>query len=139
MGDLLQSMQISASGMRAQGERMKVLSQNMANASTAPTEPGADPYRRKTISFKGELDRASGVERVAVDKIQRDQSAFILKYDPNHPGADAKGYVKMPNVNPLIEAMDMREAQRSYEANLGSIEMSRAMVTRTIDLIRSNR
>ncbi len=137
--DLMQSMQISASGMKVQGERMKVLSQNIANAETAPTSPNEEPYRRKTISFKGELDRASGVEHVAVDRIERDQSAFRLKYDPNHPGADNKGYVKMPNVNSLIEAMDMREAQRSYEANLGAIEISKSMANRTIDMIRSNR
>ncbi len=135
--DLMQAMQISASGMKVQGERMKVLSQNMANAETAPSTPNEQPYRRKIISFKGELDRASGVERVAVDEVRRDQSAFRLKYDPNHPGADDKGYVKLPNVNSLIEAMDMREAQRSYEANLGAIEISRSMAGRTLDLIRS--
>lgn len=137
--ELFNAMSISASGMKAQGTRMRVISENLANSETTTNSPNQDPYRRKTISFKSELDRASGTEKVAVDKIDRDQSDYRLKYDPSHPAADAKGYVKLPNVNTLIETMDMREAQRSYEANMGSIELTRNMMTKTIDMLRSNR
>lgn len=137
--ELFNAMQVSASGMKAQGMRMRVISENVANAETTSNAPGVDPYRRKTISFKEHLDRASGVNEVAVDKINRDQSDFRMKYDPSNPAADEKGYVKLPNVNSLIETMDMREAQRSYEANMGSIELSRNMMMKTIDMLRSSR
>ena len=135
--ELLNAMEISASGMRAQGTRVRVISENVANADTTGTTPGADPYRRQTITFKNEMDREQGINKVIVDEIDEDRvAAFDLKYMPDHPAADERGYVKMPNVNPLIEMMDIREAQRSYEANLGMIEQSRTMVLRTIDLLR---
>lgn len=137
--ELFNAMNISASGMKAQGMRMRVISENIANSETTTNSPDEDPYRRKTVSFKSELDRSQGVEKVAVSRIDRDQSDFRLKYDPAHPAADQNGYVKLPNVNSLIETMDMREANRSYEANLSSIELSRGMLTRTIDMLRSSR
>lgn len=136
--ELMNAMNVSASGMKAQSMRMRIISENMANADTTATTKGGDPFRRKTISFKDVMDRKAGVEKVEVGGIARDQSAFRLKYDPTHPGADEKGYVKLPNINPLIETMDMREAQRSYEANLGAIELSRGMMMKTIDLLRSS-
>ncbi len=134
--DLVQSMQLAAKGMKAQGTRMRVISENMANADTTPMEPGQDPYRRQVVSFKNTLNRAEGIREVEVDKIRPDNSDFVLKYDPSHPAADEKGYIRTPNVNSLIETMDMREASRSYEANLGVIEMAKTMIMRTIDLIR---
>lgn len=134
---IFDSMQISASGMRAQGTRLRVISENIANAGTTGDTPGADPYQRQTISFKNELDRAEGFKKVNVNKIGVDkESDFTLKYEPDHPAADDKGYVKYPNVKTLIEIMDSREAQRSYEANLGMIEQARTMALRTIDMLR---
>jgi flagellar basal-body rod protein FlgC len=109
----------------------------MANASTAAQEPGKDPYSRQTVTFKNEMDRKKGFNIVKVDKVESDKKTpFLEKYMPDHPGANEQGYVKMPNVNPLIEAMDMREAQRTYEANLGMMEQSRNMALQTIDLLR---
>lgn len=137
--ELFNAMNISASGMKAQGVRMRVISENIANSESTTNSPDVDPYRRKTVSFKADLDRAQGVEKVKVNRIDRDNSDFRLKYDPAHPAADQNGYVKLPNVNSLIETMDMREANRSYEANLSAIELSRGMLTRTIDMLRSTR
>jgi flagellar basal-body rod protein FlgC len=134
--DLMQSLMISAAGMKVQGERLRVVAENLANADSVAEKPGADPYRRKTITFRNEMDRALGLETVQVDKIGTDRSDFRMKYDPGNPAADAKGYVKLPNVNSLIEMTDMREAQRSYEANLKAIEVARGMLQRTIDLLR---
>jgi len=136
--NILDAMVVSASGMKVQGERLRVVAQNLANADTAANTPNADPYRRKTILFKNELDRTSGVEIVKTAKISEDRSGeFRLKYMPDHPGADTNGYVRMPKIDPLIEMMDMREAQRSYEANLGMMQISKAMLGRTIDLLRA--
>ena len=129
-------MRISSSGMRAQGTRLRVISENIANANSLPTEPGELPYRRKVITFKNSLDRAIGLDTVRTDRVVEDQSAFIKKFNPNHPSADQDGYVQTPNVNTLIEMMDMREAQRSYEANLNVIKTSKAMLSSTIDLLR---
>ncbi|HNB26099.1 MAG TPA: flagellar basal body rod protein FlgC [Alphaproteobacteria bacterium] len=134
--DLMQSLMISAAGMKVQGERLRVVAENLANADSVAETPGGDPYRRKTITFRNEMDRALGLETVQVDKVGADRSDFRLKYDPGNPAADAKGYVKLPNVNSLIEMTDMREAQRSYEANLRAIEVARTMLQRTIDLLR---
>ena len=134
--DLMESLMISAAGMRAQGQRLRVVAENLANADSVSEVPGGDPYRRKTISFKNQLDRELGMETVQVSKVGEDPSDFRMKYDPGNPAADAKGYVKLPNVNSLIEMSDMREAQRSYEANLKAIEVARNMLQRTIDLIR---
>lgn len=135
--DLVQAMQLAAKGMQAQGTRMRVISENMANADTTPLTPEQEPYRRQVVSFKNTLNRAEDMREVEVDKITPDKSDFVMKYDPSHPAADEKGYIRTPNVNSLIETMDMREASRSYEANLGVIEMARTMLMRTIDLIRS--
>lgn len=134
--DLVQAMQLAAKGMQAQGTRMRVISENMANADTTPLTPEQEPYRRQVVSFKNTLNRAEDMREVEVDKITPDKSDFVMKYDPSHPAADEKGYIRTPNVNSLIETMDMREASRSYEANLGVIEMARTMLMRTIDLIR---
>ena len=134
--DLMESLMISAAGMRAQGQRLRVVAENLANADSVSEVPGGDPYRRKTISFKNQLDRELGMETVQVSKVGEDPSDFRMKYDPGNPAADTKGYVKLPNVNSLIEMTDMREAQRSYEANLRAIEVARTMLQRTIDLIR---
>ena len=134
--DLVKSMMIAASGMRAQSGRMRVLAENIANSQSTATTPGGEPYRRQITTFKSELDRELGANTVRVGKPVSDQTPFELKYMPGHPAADENGYVQMPNVNGLVEAMDMKEAQRSYEANLGMIEQSRTMVLRTIDLLR---
>lgn len=137
MTDMMDALTISAYGMRAQGERTRVISENIANASTGALTPESEPYSRKVITFKNELDREDGVRKVKVEDITDDRrDEFPLKFMPDHPGADENGYVKMPNVNMLIELNDMREAQRSYEANLGMIENSRTMMFRTIDLLR---
>jgi len=136
MDDLLKTMRISASGLRVQGERLRVISENVANASSLPQEPGQLPYRRKITTFKNVLDRTIGLETVRIDRITTDKSDFQKSFDPNHPAADADGYVLKPNVNPLIEMMDMREAQRSYEANMSVIRASKAMLSGTIDLLR---
>lgn len=134
--ELKNAMQISASGMRAQGERLKIISENLANSDSLGKTPGADPYRRKVVSFKSELDRAMGANLVKAQKPQQDRSDFELKYDPGHPSANADGYVKMPNVKSVIEMADMREAQRTYEANLNVIDSAKAMLNRTVDLLR---
>lgn len=136
MDDLLKTMRISSSGMRAQGTRLRVISENIANANSLPQSPGEIPYRRKVITFKNTLDRAIGLDTVKVDKVIDDKSKFIKKFDPNHPAADQDGYIQTPNINTLIEMMDMREAQRSYEANLNVIKSSKAMLTSTIDVLR---
>jgi len=130
------SLILSAAGMKAQGDRLRVIAENLANESSAPDRPGGDPYRRKIVTFKNVLDRELSVNKVKVDKVREDQTEFPLRYDPTHPGANADGYVKMPNVNTLVELMDMREAQRSYEANLNMIEVSKSMLARTLDLLR---
>lgn len=134
--ELFDSMFISASGMRVQGERLRVIAENLANVDSVGENPGADPYRRKTITFRNQLDREMGVETVRVAKVGTDKSDFRKKYDPGNPAADQAGYVSLPNVNSLVEMTDMREAQRSYEANLKVIEASRNMLSRTIDVLR---
>lgn len=134
--NLNDSLKISAAGLKVQGARLRVIAENLANADSVTERPGGDPYRRKTISFKNELDRKLGLEMVEVARVSEDRSDFRLKYEPGHPAADAKGYVKLPNVNTLVEMTDMREAQRSYEANLKAIEAARTMLQRTIDMLR---
>jgi flagellar basal-body rod protein FlgC len=129
-------MQVATSGMIAQNVRVRVISQNIANAQSLATSPGGDPYQRQTVSFKNVMDRASGVEVVEVGKIGVDRSAFGRNFDPSHPAADANGYVLLPNVKPLIEMVDLRQAQRSYEANLRVVDVTRTMVARTIELLR---
>lgn len=134
--DLLKSMAISASGMKAQGERMRVISENLANKDSVGKTAGEDPYRRKMVSFSNELDRELGAKKVIVDNVVEDKSDFGLKYDPNHPAANEDGYVKVPNVNALVEVMDMKETQRSYQANLGAIDASKRMIMQTLDILR---
>jgi len=136
MLELSKAVDVAASAMRAQGARMRVISENLANANSTASVPGGDPYRRQYITFKGEIDRANGAMEVAVDRIERDQSDFKLEYNVSHPAADERGYVKMPNVNALIELVDMKEAQRSYEANVSVIDVTKSMVKRTVDLLK---
>jgi len=126
----------SIAALRAQSTRLRVVSENLANANATASTPGGDPYARKTVSFKSELDRASGATIVTINSIARDNSPFRLQYDPGHPAADANGNVKLPNVEPLIELSDMREAHRSYDANLQIIRQSRGMISDLIDLMR---
>jgi len=136
MMDLKSSMLVSASGMKAQGERIKLISQNIANSDSTAQTPGGEPFRRKVLTFKNYLDRGADAKMVKVDKIGSDKSDFELRYDPGHPAANADGYVLMPNVNNMIEMADMREAQRSYEANLSVIDISRTLLMRTIQILR---
>lgn len=133
--DLKASMKIAASGMQAQTDRMRVISENLANANSTALRPGEEPYRRKVVTFKQEFDKAVQANTVEIGKIKEDKTPFTPKFIPGHPAADANGYVLMPNVDPIIEMNDMREAQRSYEANLGMIETSRTMLRQTIDLL----
>ena len=134
--DIRDSLFIASAGMKVQGDRLRVISQNIANANSTGDTPGAEPYRRKTISFKNTLDREMGVDKVQVDKYSTDKSDFIKKYEPTHPAADEEGYVLYPNVNSIIEMVDMRESQRGYEANLNVIEVSKAMLNQTIGMLR---
>lgn len=136
MDDLLKTLRISAAGMKAQGTRLRVVSENLANADSLPTDPGGQPYRRKIVTFRNELDRTIGADTVHVNRIKTDQSEFEKRYDPSHPAAGADGYVLAPNVNSLVEMMDMREAERSYEANLNVIKSSKTMLQQTIGLLR---
>ncbi len=137
MSDLTTSLQVSSSGMKAQGLRMRIIAENLANANSTAETPNGLPYRRQVLNFSGELDKASGAMMVKADKITKDTSDFRLEYRPGHPSANADGYVKLPNVNSIIETMDMREAQRTYEANLNAIETARTMITRVVDILRS--
>jgi len=134
---LTASLRVAAAGLEAQSTRMRVVSENLANAQSTGNTPGAEPYQRKTITFSSELDRASDASLVKVDKIGRDKSPFRVEYDPDHPAADDRGFVKMPNVNMLIEMADMREANRGYEANLQVIKQARDLISMTIDLMRN--
>lgn len=134
--NLVASFGIAASGMKAQTTRLRVVAENMANANSTSEVAGGDPYRRKTLVFSTELDRALKADTVEVKRIGRDMGDFKLEYDPGHPAADADGYVKLPNVNTLVEAMDMREAGRSYDANLNVMQQARSMLGRTIDMLR---
>jgi len=135
--ELMNAIQISASGMKAQGTRLRVVAENVANADSMGNKPGDDPYRRKTIIFQDELDRTLGADLVSVKKIGRDMGEFDTAYEPHHPLADENGYVKRPNVNSLIELTDLKEAQRGYEANMSVIDSSKAMIQRTIELLRN--
>ncbi|MDR3449671.1 MAG: flagellar basal body rod protein FlgC [Rhizomicrobium sp.] len=133
--DFSTSMAVTAAGMRVQSERMKVISENIANAdSTSPT-PGADPYRRKVPTVTSKFDRELGANLVQTGKTVADKSEFRSQYDPGNPNADKQGYVKLPNVDPLIEIMDMREAQRSYEADLTVMDATKQMLAKTVDLL----
>jgi flagellar basal-body rod protein FlgC len=132
------SLKIGASGLEAQSRRLRVLSENLANANSTGKTPGADPYARKTVSFESVVDEAEGTNLVKVSGIDRHRSPFRIEHNPGHPAADAKGFVKLPNVDIMVEVTDMREANRSYEANLQVIKQAREMISMTIDLLRSN-
>ena len=135
--DFLRSMGIATSGLRAQAGRMRVISENIANADSTAPAAGGDPNRRKVPTFSSPLDRTLDAKVVSLGKIRSDQTAFRIKYEPGNPAADASGNVKYPNVNPLIEMTDMREAQRSYEANLNIISATRRMIQRTLDILKA--
>lgn len=134
--DFLKTISVAASGLKAQSGRMRVIAENIANADSTADAPGADPYRRKIPTFSRQLDRELDASVVSMGRVQTDRSAFRTKYDPGHPSANEKGEVKLPNVNSLIETVDMREAQRSYEANLNLITATRRMITRTLEILR---
>ncbi len=134
--DFMKSIGIAASGLRAQSGRMRVIAENIANADSTAQRAGADPYRRKIPTFRSEVDRTLQASVVSLGRVRPDASDFRSKYEPGHPAADANGYVKYPNVNSLIEMTDMREAQRSYEANLNVIGATRRMIQRTLDILR---
>jgi flagellar basal-body rod protein FlgC len=134
--DFLKSIAIAASGLRAQAGRMRVISENIANADSTAPRADSDPFRRKIPTFRSEMDRALTAQVVALGPVRTDPSDFRLKYEPGHPAADANGNVKYPNVNPLIEMSDMREAQRSYEANINVIGATRRMIQRTLDILK---
>jgi flagellar basal-body rod protein FlgC len=133
--DFSTSMTVAASGLRAQSERMKVIAENIANANSTSQVPGGDPYRRKIATQKSSFDRELGADIVTSGKPIDDKSEFRAQYDPGNPNADSKGYVKLPNVDSLIEIMDMKEAQRSYEANLTVMDATKQMLARTVDLL----
>ncbi len=135
--DFFKTLAVAASGLRAQAGRMRVISENIANADTTATTKGADPYRRKVVTFQNTLDREMDVPTVALGRIAKDRSDFKTVYEPGHPMADASGNVKKPNVDTMIEMLDMREAQRSYEANLNVITNTRRMLARTLDILRA--
>jgi len=134
--EFVRSIMIAASGLRAQSGRMRVIAENLANANSTATTPGGDPYRRRVPTFESRLDREIGANTVQLGRIQQDRSDFQMRFEPGHPAADANGYVRYPNVNTLVETMDMREAQRSYEANLNVIGTTRRMIQRTLDILR---
>ena len=134
--DFLKSISIAASGLRAQAGRMRVISENVANADSTAQGPGTDPYRRKIPTFRSEVDRALDARVIAMGRVRNDPSDFRLKHEPGHPSADANGNVRYPNVNPMIEMTDMREAQRSYEANVNVISATRRMIQRTLEILK---
>lgn len=139
MADPMQvAIKVAASGLEAQSRRMLVVSENLANASSTGSTPGANPYTRKTVSFEAALDEATGAKLVSVDRVEFDRKPYRIEHDPSHPAADADGNVKMPNVDMLVELADMRETNRSYEANLQVVKQARSLISMTIDLLRSS-
>jgi flagellar basal-body rod protein FlgC len=134
--EFLKTLSIAASGLKAQSGRMRVIAENIANANSTAQTPGADPYRRRIVSFRSSFDRELEAQVVTLGRVQVDRTDFVSRHEPGHPAADAKGNVKYPNVNSLIETVDMREAQRSYEANINVIGATRRMIARTLDLLR---
>ncbi len=135
--DLDRALRISAAGMQAQATRLRVVAENLANRDSTGETPGADPYRRKTITFRNRMDRALGAATLQVSRIGTAGGDFPVRHDPSHPAADARGYVRVPNVDSVVETMDMREAQRTYAANLSVLEVTRGMLTRTIEALRT--
>ena len=139
MSDPLQAtLRIGASGLQAQSLRLRIIAENMANANSTGRAPGSDPYTRKVMTFESEVDDASNANMVRVTGVERNRAPYRVELIPGHPAADAQGYVRMPNVDLVVEAADMREANRSYEANLQSIKQAREMISMTIDMLRSS-
>ncbi len=136
MSDFLSSLRIAATGLHAQTARMRIIAENLANADSTGKTPEEDPYRRRIPTFKAVMDADAGGKIVEIGRIALDKSDFISRYEPGHPAADARGYVRYPNVNSLVETMDMREAQRTYEANLNVVTVTRSMLGRTLDILR---
>jgi flagellar basal-body rod protein FlgC len=136
-GPLTQAMATAASGMRVQATRLRVVAENLANVASTAATPGGDPYRRKVMTFDQAVDRATGAPTVKPGQITADRAPFRSVYDPSHPAADAQGYVSMPNVSELVEAADMREAQRTYEANLSALSQARLMISKTLDILKA--
>jgi flagellar basal-body rod protein FlgC len=134
--DLNKALSISAAGMDAQTARLRVIAENLANQDTTGSAPGADAYRRKTVTFEDRMDATVGAATVRVKQVGKDTSDLPLRFDPSNPAANADGYVTTPNVNSFIEVMDMREAEHSYSANLSVMQATRGMLTRTIDLLK---
>ena len=134
--DFSTSMAVAAAGLKAQSDRMKTIAENIANANSASPTAGGDPYRRKIATVTSSFDRELNATLVKSGQPVADTSEFRTQYDPGNPAADAQGYVKLPNVNSLVEIMDMREAQRSYEADLSVMDATKAMLTRTVDLLK---
>jgi flagellar basal-body rod protein FlgC len=134
--NLLKSIEVSASGTKFQAERLKLAAENLANEDSVSTQPGGNPYRRKIVFAKNIYDKKLKTRLVKVKKYDFDKSPFKMKYDPNHPSADLNGYVKLPNVEKIIEKADATESQRSYEANLGMIDISKQLINKTIDSMR---
>ena len=134
---LSSALRIGASGLEAQSKRMRVVTENLANAQSTGKTAGADPYTRKVVTFENELDEASGTSLVKVGSVERHSSPFRIEHNPSHPAADKDGNVKLPNVDIMTEVADMREANRSYEANLQAIKQARDMIAMTIDMLRS--
>ena len=137
MMDFIKSIAIAATGMRAQAGRMRVISENIANSDSTAQTRGGDPYRRRSVTFRTELDRELGAKVVGLGHIGTDNSDFRVRHEPDNPLADAKGDVKYPNVNSLVEMSDLRDAQRSYEANLNVITATRRMLQRTLDILKT--
>ena len=136
MSDFLASLRIAATGLHAQNARMRIIAENLANADSTGKTPEEDPYRRRIPTFEAVMDAEVGGKIVEIGKIALDQSDFVSRYEPGHPAADGRGYVRYPNVNSLVETMDMRSAQRSYEANLNVVTVTRSMLGRTLDILR---
>jgi len=134
--DFASSLKVAATGLHAQTARMRVIAENLANADSTGRTPEEEPYRRRVPTFKAEFDREVGGTTVSVGRLAYDMSEFTTRHEPGHPAADEAGYVRYPNVDPLIEAMDMREAQRTYEANLNVVTVTRQMLGRTLDILR---
>jgi len=135
--DFVKSLTVAASGLRAQIGRMRIISENIANSDSVAQTPGGDPYRRRIVTFSSELDSSLGVNVVKLGRVETDASDFLIKHEPGNPAADANGDVKYPNVNSLVEMTDLRDAQRSYEANLNVISSTRKMLQKTIDILKS--
>jgi flagellar basal-body rod protein FlgC len=134
--DFMKTISIAASGLKAQSGRMRVIAENIANANSTAQAPGADPYRRRIATFSSSFDRELQAQVVQLGRVQPDRTDFVTRHEPGHPAADDRGHVKYPNVNSLVESVDMREAQRSYEANINVISATRRMIARTLDLLR---